>query len=116
MEMNSQKIDRIISRADTLAKAGKSTEALKEYQRAATYFEARGRGKDALQVLRKMAKLIPDAIDIRMRLAELLIKDGLRDEALEEFRGIISEVKIMKDGELAQVVYQKMKELDLSFT
>lgn len=64
---------------------GLAVDARSQYLIVADAHSRAGRSKEALAVLHKIADLEPNNIDIRLKLAEGYLKEGLRPEAAEAF-------------------------------
>jgi len=70
---------------DLYAEQGLVVEARIQYLTAADSFGKEGLTKQALGVYQKLADLDPSNLTIRVKLAEMLLKEGLQKEAVDEF-------------------------------
>src|SRR5438093_1785941 len=59
--------------------------AVSDYLSSAKLFLKTGKTMNALTLLRKIAKIAPQNTDVRMRMAELCLKEKLKDVAITEF-------------------------------
>ena len=75
---------------DLYAEQGLVAEARIQYITAADSYGKEGSTKKALTVYQKLADLDPTNLTIRVKLAEMLLKEGLRKEAANEFLKVAS--------------------------
>ncbi len=88
-------LDSIRKLAQLYKDQGFTSEARSELARLAAALIKQGKTEDAIQVYRKLLKLSPDDMDSRTILANLLIKTGEIDLAMEEFN-LVAEFLIRK--------------------
>jgi len=75
---------------DLYAEQGLVAEARIQYITAADSYGKEGSTKKALNVYQKLADLDPTNLTIRAKLAEMLLKEGLHEEATDEFLKVAS--------------------------
>ncbi len=61
------------------------SEAMAYYQIVANHWDKQGDTRRSLEVLRKMVDLDPDNVASRVKLADLYVREGLNDDAAQEF-------------------------------
>ncbi len=84
--------DILTNLASLYEQIGLLSEAYKIYKDLMDYYENKGELYEALAVLRKMTKIEPDNISMRLRLAEGLIRAGMREEGIDEYANLIEEL------------------------
>ncbi|MBI5192255.1 MAG: tetratricopeptide repeat protein [Nitrospirae bacterium] len=62
--------------------------AREDYLMAAKLFSQEGLIKDALEVYRKIADLDPSNLSVRTKIAEMFLKEGMKNAAIEEYNKI----------------------------
>lgn len=62
--------------------------AREDYLMAAKLFSQDGLIKDSLEVYRKIADLDPSNLSVRTKIAEMFLKEGMKNEAIEEYNKI----------------------------
>ncbi len=62
------------------------SEAMAYYQAVANHYDSRGDMKASLDILKRMVELEPDNVASRIKLADLYAREGLGDQASEEYR------------------------------
>lgn len=97
--------------ADLYAKQGLMMEAKAQYQVVIEEYAKRGRGREAADVLRKMAEIEPGDLKVRSKLADLYTREGRVDKAVEEHVAIAAELS--RKGHLAEALQVLEKGLKL---
>jgi len=97
---------------DLLAKAGKNSEAIELFSRAAQLYTAGGFFLKAIAIYKKILKIDPGVVDPRMRLADLYARRDLTMEARAEYIGVVE--KLVRDGNeiRAREVYEKLVRME----
>ena len=90
---------------------GLDAEAVGALQAAADGYYREGQKREALEVLRKMAKLDPSNTTSRLKVAELLTQEGLEEDAVEEFEAVAMELVRQGEAGAAEDVYERLVEL-----
>ncbi len=101
-KLDATALDPYLSLADLYAKQGLMMEAKSQYQIVVDEYMKRGKGRDAGEVLRKMADIDPADLKIRSKLADLYTRDGNTQKAIEEMIAIAEELN--RKGHLAEAV------------
>lgn len=94
--------------AELYQRLGLVSEAMTALQTAAEAHQREGRKKEGLTLLRKMASLDPSNTGTRLKIAQLLWKESLQDEALEEYDEIVAELGRQGDLESAVRVHEQV--------
>jgi pilus assembly protein FimV len=71
--------------AELYKQLGLLSDAMQQYEQVSNFYNQAGRTKEALAALRQIVDLDPENVASRIKLAELYSKEGLREEAVEEF-------------------------------
>jgi len=94
--------------AELYQRLGLSSEAMSTLQAAAEAHQREGRKKEGLALLRKMASLDPSNTATRIKIAELLWKEGLQDEAFAEYDEVVAELGRQGDHEGTARVHEQV--------
>ncbi len=91
---------------------GLKNEAMRALQSGAEAYQKEGKEKQALTLLRRVGALDPSNTTTRLKVADLLRKEGLNDEAISEYGEIAAE--FMRQGEVRGAVdtYQRVLEIE----
>lgn len=102
--------------ADLYKKQGLIADALAQYRIVIGNYEKEGKAREVIDTLKQMASMDPENFSIRLKLAELYLKNGNRKEALEEY--LIAAEELEKKGrtEDAVILYQKLLSADPAYT
>jgi len=76
--------------ASVYAERGLIGNAIDDYLKAAKYYLEQGDFRSSLSTYRKISQLDPNNENIRMEIAEICQKQGLKDEALEEYKKVMA--------------------------
>lgn len=101
-KLDATALDPYLKLAELYAKQGLMMEAKSQYQIVVDEYLKRGRGKEAGDVLRKMAEIDPADLKIRSKLADLYTREGSGGKAIEEMIAIAEELN--RKGHLAEAV------------
>ena len=82
----------LLKLAEMHEQLGLLLEAFRVYQKLMELYEAREDTREALAVLRRMSRIEPDNLPMRLRLAEGLIREHYREEGLDEYRQMAAEL------------------------
>jgi tetratricopeptide (TPR) repeat protein len=85
---------------------------LKNYLNIAKQYTKEGDVAEALNVYRKIADLDPSNTHIRVKIAELCIKEDLKSEAVEEYLKAAEVLQSQSKGKEAEEVYQRVVQID----
>jgi tetratricopeptide (TPR) repeat protein len=97
--------------AELYQRMGLSAEAAQAYQTATEVHQKAGRKREALGALRKLTGLDPANTASRIKVAELLSQEGMKDEAIAEFGGAAEELERQRDLDGAIRCLTRMAEL-----
>ncbi len=109
LRLNPTLIDVNLMLAELYEKMGLTHDAIRQYDILSTTFDQKGDFKRALDVCRKIVELMPNSESARIKLAEMLQREGLIDEAIDEYEAIakIFETNKKIDARLAEI-YEKI--------
>ncbi|MFQ5455150.1 MAG: tetratricopeptide repeat protein, partial [Nitrospirota bacterium] len=107
IKIDPERLDLYIRLGDLNSERGLITNAVDDYLKAAKHYAREGLLKECLDVYRKIANLDPDNKTICMKIAEICVKEGLYDEATEEYIKIAEELlKQDKTSEVEEIYKQ----------
>jgi tetratricopeptide (TPR) repeat protein len=101
---------------DLYHRMGLTSEGLKALQQAADGAYRVGDKPQALTLLRRMAALDPSNTPSRLKVADLLRKEGQAAEALAEYEEVANELERQRNSEEQLRVLERMLELDANRT
>jgi len=110
--IDQKRVDVYLPLAELYQRLGLTSDAMSALQTAADAHYREGNKPAALELLRKMATLDPSNTTSRLKVAELLRQEGMRDEALAEFEAVAAELERQGEVEGRVSVLQKVIELD----
>lgn len=94
--------------ADLFRKKNLSAEAVSNYKVAIAIYEREGRVQDALKILQTITEVEPSNLPGRVKLAELYVKNGMKEQAYTEFTKIAEKLIEAKRTLDLITVYEKM--------
>jgi tetratricopeptide (TPR) repeat protein len=98
--------------AELYQRMGLTSEAIQALQTAADGMHRHGQKREALELLRKMASLDPTNTASRVKVGDLLKKEGLAAEALQEYEAACAELERQGADETAESVLGRVLELE----
>jgi tetratricopeptide (TPR) repeat protein len=110
--IDQKRMDIYLPLAELYQRLGLTSDAMSALQTAADAHYKDGNKPAALELMRKMATLDPSNTTSRLKVAELLRQEGMRDEALVEFEAVSLELERQGEVEGRASVLQKVVELD----
>jgi tetratricopeptide (TPR) repeat protein len=110
--IDQKRMDVYLPLAELYQRLGLTSDAMSALQIAADAHYKDGNKPAALELMRKMATLDPSNTTSRLKVAELLRQEGMRDEALAEFEAVAIELEHQGEVEGRASVLQKVVELD----
>lgn len=110
-KLDPKRYDVFIPLADLYQRLGLTSEAMVALQTAAEAYQRDGRKREALDLLRRMASLDATNTTSRLKVAELLLQEGLAAEALVEFTEAAAELDRQGDWEARATVLVRVVEL-----
>jgi tetratricopeptide (TPR) repeat protein len=97
---------------DLYAQLGRTEQAIKAFQTAASHYESKGYHSQALAVCKKITKLDPENVIIIVRMADLFSSQGFIAEAKREY--LRAEQKLRREKRTKELIflYDKLVKLD----
>lgn len=86
VKLDPRLVDVVLRLADLYRQLGQMSEAMQYFESVAAHFHREGNTKEALATVKKLVDLDPENIATRIKLAELYSKEGLVQEAAQEFQ------------------------------
>ncbi|MDQ3365125.1 MAG: tetratricopeptide repeat protein [Myxococcota bacterium] len=85
LKLDSRLVDVILKLAELYRQLGLMSDAMQHFESVAAHFHREGNTKEALATVKKLVDLDPENIATRIKLAELYSKEGLVEDAANEF-------------------------------
>ncbi len=85
LKLDPRLVDVILKLAELYRQLGLMSDAMQHFESVAAHFHREGNTKEALATVKKLVDLDPENIATRIKLAELYSKEGLVDDAANEF-------------------------------
>ncbi len=101
LRVDSDCLEARIQLGDHFQRMGLASDALREFQIAVKYCQANDLKREAFDQLKKVALLDPGNIPNRLNLASLMLRQGLEDDAEQEFGLLLKEVARHTSAEMA---------------
>ncbi len=98
--------------AELYQRMGLTAEAIGCLEAAAEGYRKAGQKQEALGLLRKMAAIDPSNTTSRIKVADLLHQEGLKEQAVSEYDAVISELELQGDSEAAGKVFERILEVE----
>src|SRR3990170_4275038 len=102
--------------ADLNAERGLTGNAIEDYLKVAKEYGRRGKVQEALEVYRKIANFDPNNTNIRLKLAELSLREKLTKEAVEEYMKIAHIYEQGGRAADAAAIYKKVLEINPKYS
>ena len=93
LKIDDSRIDVNLRLADEYQNLGIVGDAMSHLQVVAAHYDQQGMTRESLDILRRIVDLDPDNIASRIKLAELYSREGMADEAVEEFNRAAADLK-----------------------
>ena len=93
LKIDDSRIDVNLRLADEYQNLGIVGDAMSHLQVVAAHYDQQGMTRESLDILRRIVDLDPDNIASRIKLAELYSREGMNDEAVEEFTRAAEDLK-----------------------
>jgi tetratricopeptide (TPR) repeat protein len=107
-----QRLDILVKLGDLNAERGLVGNAVEDYLLAAKQYIQEGDVKECLEVYRKIANLDPTNTGIRLKLADLCLKEGLQQDAIDEYLKVAESYRNNKQIKEADDLCQRILNLD----
>ncbi len=86
LKLDPRLVDVILKLAELYRQLGLMSDAMQHFESVAAHFHREGNTKEALATVKKLVDLDPENIATRIKLAELYSKEGIVDDAANEFQ------------------------------
>ncbi|MBA2543816.1 MAG: tetratricopeptide repeat protein [Deltaproteobacteria bacterium] len=86
LKLDPRLVDVILKLAELYRQLGLMSDAMQHFESVAAHFHREGNTKEALATVKKLVDLDPENIATRIKLAELYSKEGLVEDAGQEFQ------------------------------
>ncbi len=93
LRIDAQSVEVRVRLGDLYQRLGLPSDALREFQGAARAYQEKGQKREAFEMLKRVAQLDPTNVQNRLSLADLMLRENLRDEARAEIEGVLAEVE-----------------------
>ena len=107
-----ERLDACLKLAELNAERGLISNAIEDYLGIARQHIKEGNILEAINVYRKIADLDPGNTQIRLKIAELCIKEGLQSEAVEEYLRSAEVLQEQSKSSEAEEIYQRVLQID----
>ncbi len=97
---------------DLNAERGLLSSAVQDYLTLGKHYFKDGRNKEALEIYRKIVSQDPSNLDAQLRVAELCVQEGLKDEAVRMYLQLGREQSAAQQYEHAKAMYRAVLRLD----
>ena len=101
-----------VSLSELYQRMGLDSEAISALQTAADGYHSEGRKADALDLLRQTAALDPTNTTSRLKVAELLRQEGMKSEALAEYKAVAAELETQQDHDQLATIQERILEIN----
>lgn len=109
-----ERMDIYLKLADLNAERGLTSNAIEDYLKVAKHYARNALIKETLDIYRKIADLDPTNINIKLKLAEIYLKEGLKHEAAKEFLEIADAYFCKEQLKEAEEFYNQVLKIDPS--
>lgn len=106
------RMETYIKLADLHAERGLTGNAIEDYMRVARHYAKEGKVRESLEIYRKIANLDPTNVNIQIKLSELCLKEGLKQEALEGLVKAAQTCSNQGKSEEAKTLYSRILQID----
>src|SRR5690349_7727725 len=93
LKLDSRQVEVILRLAELYREMGKMAEAMQHYESVAAHFHREGNSKEALATVQQLVDLDPENIATRIKLAELYSKEGLVQDAIQQFSNACDQLR-----------------------
>lgn len=112
IKLSPKRYDVYLKLANVNAERGLTGNAIEDYLAVAKHYSQDGRIKEALDVYRKIANLDPNNTSIRLKLAEMCLREGYEDQAVAEYLQAASVYTESGKTQEAEAIYERVLKLD----
>jgi len=107
-------VSALIALAKLDAERGLNGSAVENYLKAAELFKRDANTEKTMQVIEKILELSPSDVTIKMKVADLYVRSGMREKATKEYVEIASIHLMNADYDKAQIFFNKVCESEPS--
>ena len=111
LKLNPKRYDVYVKLGDLNASRGLTGNAIEDYAKIAKIYTQDGHIKEALEVYRKIADLDPKNTEIRLKLAELCLKEGFETDAAAEYLVVARAYSESGKTKEAEEIFEKVVKL-----
>jgi len=97
--------------AELYQRMGLTAEAIGCLESAAESYREAGQKQEALGLLRKMAAIDPSNTTSRIKVADLLQQEGMKEDAVSEYDAVVAELELQGDTEAAAKLFERILEI-----
>ncbi|MBW2692701.1 MAG: tetratricopeptide repeat protein [Deltaproteobacteria bacterium] len=98
--------------AELYQRMGLTAEAIGSLEAAAESHRVAGQKQEALGLLRKMAAIDPSNTTSRIKVADLLQQEGMKEDAISEYDAVVAELEQQGDTEAAAKLFERILEIE----
>ncbi len=98
--------------AELYQRMGLTAEAIGCLESAAESHREAGQKQEALGLLRKMAAIDPSNTTSRIKVADLLQQEGLKEDAISEYDAVVAELEEQGDTEAVAKLFERILEIE----
>jgi len=98
--------------AELYQRMGLTAEAISCLETAAESYREAGQKQEALGLLRKMAAIDPSNTTSRIKVADLLQQEGMKEDAISEYDAVVAELDLQGDTESVAKLFERILEID----
>lgn len=107
-----KRLDILVRLANLNAERGLVGNAIEDYLSAAKQYIQDGNVRECLEVYRKIANLDPSNTGIRLKIADLCLKEGLEKDAIDEYLKVAESYRNNNQIREAEDLYDRVLKLD----
>jgi len=98
--------------AELYQRMGLTAEAITCLETAAESYREAGQKQEALGLLRKMAAIDPSNTTSRIKVADLLQQEGMKEDAISEYDAVVAELDLQGDTESVAKLFERILEIE----
>jgi tetratricopeptide (TPR) repeat protein len=108
LRINPDRVEARVRLGELHQRQGLASDALREFEKAAEQYRQRGDRNRAFDLLRRLASLDPTNFTNRLGLGDLLFREGMVEEAAEEYKSLLRDVQAEDQPEELARVAERM--------
>jgi len=112
LNISPAEVEALVSFAELNAEKNLIGVANDNFFAAAEIYIEKGETRKALELYKKILRLSPDNIELKIKIAELYLKLGLKEETIEQYQSIASRYLENGEHEKAQELFNRILSLD----